>query len=298
MRKPTPDEIRSQVEAICNGALGGAPRRRDLLRYIVEGTLAGEPATEVSIALDVYKRDRTHFLSEVDSIVRVETNKLRNSLQRYYSSDAGKRAPIRISIEAYVARAKFTQDGASKASNSIEPLPYNEEATIFSTRLNERYQLQLPAAFLKSLRQGMPASGNRFFIGSGGEQEVHIFPQQTVIETEKVMLAQSIARDKSEYEDWPFPFPQVPDDETDRKITPPSFEDVYGPGAWVEMDTDCCLTIPEYLSLAKGLKCVTLLIMMASCGEPKRKFVAVMTEASWLFKHRKERTNDSGLSSR
>ena len=79
-------------------AFAASPRRRKLLRYLVDETLAGraDRLTAVPIAQSVFRRDET-FDHQTDPIVRVEARRLRHDLDRYYA-DVGRNRPLRISI--------------------------------------------------------------------------------------------------------------------------------------------------------------------------------------------------------
>lgn len=102
----------SQIFARC-------PTLAHLLSYLCEKTFAGETAQikEYSIALEVFGRQET-FDQDIDSIVRVQVNRLRKRLAEYYASE-GAAHELRISIPVghYVPRfektsaaAKLTQD--------------------------------------------------------------------------------------------------------------------------------------------------------------------------------------------
>jgi adenylate cyclase len=73
-------------------------RRKNLLRYLVQESLAGRAdlLTAVPIAQSVFGRDET-FDHQSDPVVRVEARRLRHDLDRYYA-DAGKARPLRIRI--------------------------------------------------------------------------------------------------------------------------------------------------------------------------------------------------------
>jgi hypothetical protein len=186
VRPPDPSEIWRQVDEICRTApLDIARRRRELLRHIVKRTLAESPATETSIAIEVYKKDAAMFHPSIDAIARVETNKLRLALEEFYKA-AGKNAPIRITIEKYSAVADYTEhysppppsgrmrDDANSAGNrdpSVEltakspmaatdrlklgdivpSLPHPTYSGVYVTRLNEKGRLQLPDEFIQWL---------------------------------------------------------------------------------------------------------------------------------------------------
>jgi len=147
---PEASEIKRQVEDICHSTvLDGAPRRRELLRYIVKATLAGEPATETSIAITVYGKAPDNFHPAIDTIVRVETGKLRKRLKKFYENE-GKSAPVRITIVKYAAVARYTDSHvasqSSKASATVLELGRPQiEALLYSN------QLRVPNTFLSHL---------------------------------------------------------------------------------------------------------------------------------------------------
>jgi TolB-like protein len=74
------------------------PRRRKMLRFIVEETVAGrgDALTAVPIAQTVFGRDET-FDHQTDPVVRIEAHQLRNDIANYYI-DAGRNNPFRIFI--------------------------------------------------------------------------------------------------------------------------------------------------------------------------------------------------------
>ncbi|OSP54384.1 hypothetical protein [Pseudoruegeria sp. SK021] len=103
---PAAADVRAQLDRILNSAaLSGSQRRRDLLRYLVEETLAGRghQIKGYSVALAVLGRDES-FDPASDPVVRLEAGRLRRSLDTYYV-DVGMQDPVRITIPkgAYVA---------------------------------------------------------------------------------------------------------------------------------------------------------------------------------------------------
>ena len=78
--------VREQVDRIVASADFDASRRsRDLLRFVVDETLAGRGGTltQAAIAGRVFDR-REDFDALVDPIVRIQAGRLRRSLERYY----------------------------------------------------------------------------------------------------------------------------------------------------------------------------------------------------------------------
>jgi adenylate cyclase len=96
---PSADEIRAQMRRIlAEPTLQASPARRELLRFVVEETLAGraDRLKGFTIALAVFDR-KDDFDPQTDPVVRVEARRLRRDLDGYYVT-AGKRDPVVISI--------------------------------------------------------------------------------------------------------------------------------------------------------------------------------------------------------
>lgn len=99
-----------------------APRLSQLLRYLVEETLAGRGAgiTGTSISIDVFGRN-ARSASEGDALVRVQARQLRLKLDAYYTAAAP--APLRIRIPTGSYRPLFTEGsppiGAHNATKII-----------------------------------------------------------------------------------------------------------------------------------------------------------------------------------
>ncbi len=96
--RPTPEwesSVRAQVDRVLASAkLRVPPRRRRLLRYLVDRTLKGESGeiTEYAIALDVFERPPS-FDPKTDAIVRAEIGRLRQTLADYYAG-RGSGSPV------------------------------------------------------------------------------------------------------------------------------------------------------------------------------------------------------------
>jgi len=149
-------DIKHQLIDICHSSvLDGAPLRREMLRHIVDATLAGEPATERSIAISVYRKDHT-FEPAIEGIVRGEKRKLIKALDRYYEEE-GLNAPIRITISGYVAlwerrnsHAPSPQSGTyTVADGYVWTAPHPSCAGVYVTRLDEKHRLVLPRDLLR-----------------------------------------------------------------------------------------------------------------------------------------------------
>lgn len=90
------------------GVLGDQSRLRDLLCHLVTEELdgRGDRIKAYSIGTVVFNRSQD-FDPNSDSIVRVEVNRLRQSLEHFYATD-GTTAPIRIDIPKGTYRPRFT----------------------------------------------------------------------------------------------------------------------------------------------------------------------------------------------
>ena len=101
----TLEKERAELQAVLGSApFARAPTLAHLLAYLCEKMLAGEGdhIKEYSIAVDVFGR-RDTFDQDVDSIVRVQANRLRKRLAEYYAGEgAGHRLHIIIPVGQYV----------------------------------------------------------------------------------------------------------------------------------------------------------------------------------------------------
>jgi TolB-like protein/tetratricopeptide (TPR) repeat protein len=97
-----------------NASFRASPRRRDMLQFIVDETLAGrfDRLKGVTVAMAVFGRDET-FDQQSDPIVRLEALRLRGDLDSYYV-DAGSKDPVRITIPkgAYVPHFAWQNEEA------------------------------------------------------------------------------------------------------------------------------------------------------------------------------------------
>ena len=96
---PSADDVRAQLaRLLASGAFPASARRRRLLEYVVEETLAGRSDRLKAYALAVFGLGReAGFDPQGDPIVRLEASRLRRGLERYYLTD-GRDDPIRITI--------------------------------------------------------------------------------------------------------------------------------------------------------------------------------------------------------
>ncbi|WP_149341949.1 tetratricopeptide repeat protein [Neorhizobium sp. P12A] len=115
---PSPSERHLQMERIlANPTFQASPRRRLLLRYLVEETLHGRAdlLKGYTIALAVFDRDQS-FDPQSDPVVRLEARRLRRDLDCYYAG-AGSHDRIRISIPrgGYACQFEWTEGGAGSS---------------------------------------------------------------------------------------------------------------------------------------------------------------------------------------
>jgi len=96
---PSPAAVLAQLERILTSDdFAAAPRASRLLRYLVEETLAGRGGDlkEYSIGLAVFDRDAS-FDPASNPVVRVESSRLRQRLQRFYFA-AGRDDPVEVDL--------------------------------------------------------------------------------------------------------------------------------------------------------------------------------------------------------
>jgi len=128
------EEVLLAMAAVLDGdVIGERSRLRSLLRYLVEEELdgRGKALKAYSIAVDVLGRG-PDFDPNADSVVRVEANRLRGLLRRYYRT-AGADDPIEILLPpgqyrpAFVRRAAV--GGTEAAPTPPEPAPAQPRPT-------------------------------------------------------------------------------------------------------------------------------------------------------------------------
>jgi TolB-like protein/Tfp pilus assembly protein PilF len=100
------DLVHHVLDAVCGSAqFARSPRHQRLLRYLVEELLAGRVANlrEIHLGVHVFGRAAASFDPAADAIVRVEANRLRARLDRYYASEAPEsRVIIELPVGSYV----------------------------------------------------------------------------------------------------------------------------------------------------------------------------------------------------
>ena len=115
---PEPEQVRAALEEILGWqGISRSPQLGDLLRYVVEKTLAGEQSTikAYSIAVDVFGRPQS-FDAQADPIVRVQARRLRTLLEQFYESGRSTSAiEIRLPLGRYVPEFRAAETVAPVA---------------------------------------------------------------------------------------------------------------------------------------------------------------------------------------
>ncbi len=114
--------VREQLGRIlASGDFDASARNRRFLKYVVEETLEGRSSLikAYAVATSVFGRN-ADFDPQLDSIVRIEAGRLRQSLERYYLT-AGIGDQIRITIPRgfYVAAFEAMQPAAPPGESSL-----------------------------------------------------------------------------------------------------------------------------------------------------------------------------------
>ena len=102
--------------------------RREMLRFIVEETLAGreDRLKGVTLAFEVLGRDET-FDQQSDPVVRIEARRLRTDLDSYYV-DAGNKDPVRITIPKGGYVPHFAWQNREARAPALSPEPHPQDA--------------------------------------------------------------------------------------------------------------------------------------------------------------------------
>ena len=124
------DEILAILDVIATSPVfATAPRRVQLLRYLVNRALAGEVVNEYAIGVDVFERTES-FDPRTDSIVRTETSRLRQKLKEYYSAKGrADRVRIELPVRSYVPTFVILGDNPAPALDPPAVLPGETRAT-------------------------------------------------------------------------------------------------------------------------------------------------------------------------
>jgi len=111
--RPSRDDVRAALECIlASREFVGSERLVEFLRYVVEESLKGRAGRikAYTIAVEGFGRS-PDFDPKLDPIVRVMAGRLRRALDRYYASEPGGRARVRISIPRGSYVPNFTTTG-------------------------------------------------------------------------------------------------------------------------------------------------------------------------------------------
>ncbi|MFN0169071.1 MAG: hypothetical protein ACKV22_21815 [Bryobacteraceae bacterium] len=99
------ESVRAELQSIlANSQFARSKRSSDLLRYLVEQALEGksENLKEYVLAVEVFGRDES-FDPRIETLVRVEANRLRHRLKAYYEGPGSQsRLRIEVPVGAYV----------------------------------------------------------------------------------------------------------------------------------------------------------------------------------------------------
>ena len=108
-----------------NASFRPSARRREMLRFLVDETLAGRGARlkGATVAMAVFGRDET-FDQRSDPVVRLEALRLRGDLDSYYV-DAGSQDPVRITVPkgGYVPHFAWRNDETPAPAPAADPEP-------------------------------------------------------------------------------------------------------------------------------------------------------------------------------
>ena len=125
--EPGPEEVRTQLDRILGHRdFEASTRTRELLRFVVEETLAGRRhrLKGYTIAVEVFGRAKD-FDANLDPIVRIQAGRLRRALERYYLV-AGGDDPVLITVPkgGYVATfARKERSAPTPARSVFETVP-------------------------------------------------------------------------------------------------------------------------------------------------------------------------------
>lgn len=127
---PSAEQVRAALDEVLGwSGISRSPQLAELLRYVVERTLAGDEGSikAYSIAVDVFGRPPT-FDPQADPIVRVQARRLRTLLEQYYDlGHAESAVQIHLPLGRYIPEFRTMADEATSpgaaAVPDAEPLP-------------------------------------------------------------------------------------------------------------------------------------------------------------------------------
>ncbi len=120
--RPIEMQVRDELDRILGSpGFKSTPRRRKLLKYLVEEFLAGRDngLKGYTIATTVFGRDES-FDPQTDPVVRLEARRLRHDLDTYYVS-AGRDNPLRITVPKgqYTPVIEWAQENVLPGPDSL-----------------------------------------------------------------------------------------------------------------------------------------------------------------------------------
>ena len=121
---PPADAVRAALEQVLASPGFVSKRRGELLRYLVERTLAGEAEalSEYSIALDVFHKPES-FDSRRESTIRAEMSRVRKALAEYYEGP-GAGATWRFEFPAGGYAPSFVRNGPEPVASAARTPPH------------------------------------------------------------------------------------------------------------------------------------------------------------------------------
>jgi TolB-like protein len=122
--EPDPVEVVAALRRILDSEeLRTAPRSRDFLAYVVTETLAGRGHRLKERTIARYSLGRTKdFDSVTDAAARVQANRLRTSMERYYAgTGAAESLVIDLPKGSYVPTFTHRRSASTNEANSLEP---------------------------------------------------------------------------------------------------------------------------------------------------------------------------------
>lgn len=161
-----PEAVRAQLGRILSSALfGRAHRSAELLDYLVSRHLDSpdEPIKELTVGIDVFRRDAHTYRPDLDPVVRVQAGRLRRRLEDYYAGH-GRGDPVRISVSRRGYVPEITrQPGVAPGHARVLLLPVvagsEGDATIFAAGLGAELRHRLHRDLGSRLIDGKPGFG-------------------------------------------------------------------------------------------------------------------------------------------
>lgn len=123
---PSGEQVRAALDELLGWqGISRSPQLSELLKYVVERTLAGDEATikAYSIAVDVFGRPQS-FDPQADPIVRVQARRLRTLLEQFYElGTSTAEVQIRLPLGRYVPEFVAVPRSTPAAAAPTAPLP-------------------------------------------------------------------------------------------------------------------------------------------------------------------------------